>query len=489
MSRLKQMTHLWLPYLASDVLAVAVAYYTTVWLRIYSEWGAALFTRINVLLGVRSTGDVGEIRGWFYLASAPRIIFLLAASICILYAMMNLYSGRRFIKRRPVSWHILVANVMALSVFFAYWYLRRNTFHPRSFFVTLLLFNVFFCIVFRGLLGKLLSYVRQKKEANRCPVLLVGESKEADYIKRLIDSDHPHGLLITEQIGFEPEEPIDVLVGKICEAIRERHVEMVVLSDARLSIVQIMKILEVTGELGVAVKVLSDKMYVLQNQAKLSVDMVNSLPLVHFAEPSAGERSMLLRRVLSSICTVFLTLLMLPVLVLIAVLIKLTSRGPVLFVQERMGVNRKPFRMYKFRTMRECSEEAQAQLEEFNESGDGLFKIKDDPRVTWIGRLMRRFSLDELPQFFNVIKGDMIIVGPRPLPRRDFENYYEEWHYRRHVGMPGLTCLWQVSGRSEIDFHNMCILDVYYLRNRSWVLDLKIFLKTFWVVLFGRGAY
>jgi lipopolysaccharide/colanic/teichoic acid biosynthesis glycosyltransferase len=109
--------------------------------------------------------------------------------------------------------------------------------------------------------------------------------------------------------------------------------------------------------------------------------------------------------------------------------------------------------------------------------------------VTAVGRFLRRFSLDELPQLINVIRGEMTLVGPRPLPRRDFENYYEEWHYSRHSGMPGLTCLWQVSGRSDIDFHNMCILDVYYLRNQNWVLDLKIILKTLWVVLFAKGAY
>ena len=174
---------------------------------------------------------------------------------------------------------------------------------------------------------------------------------------------------------------------------------------------------------------------------------------------------------------------------MIALLVRLTSKGPVLFVQERIGVNREPFNMYKFRTMHDRADELMAQVEEFNESGGGLFKIKHDPRVTPVGRFLRRFSLDELPQLVNVVLGRMVFVGPRPLPRRDFENYYEEWHYSRHGGMPGLTCLWQVSGRSDLDFHKMCILDVYYLRNRSWVVDSKILLRTVWVVLFAKGAY
>ena len=109
--------------------------------------------------------------------------------------------------------------------------------------------------------------------------------------------------------------------------------------------------------------------------------------------------------------------------------------------------------------------------------------------MTPVGKFLRRFSIDELPQLFNVLKGDMSIVGPRPLPRRDFEGYYENWHYSRHEGLPGITCLWQVSGRSDLDFHNMCILDVYYLRNRSWMLNLKILVRTVHAVLFARGAY
>jgi lipopolysaccharide/colanic/teichoic acid biosynthesis glycosyltransferase len=139
--------------------------------------------------------------------------------------------------------------------------------------------------------------------------------------------------------------------------------------------------------------------------------------------------------------------------------------------------------------MHNDAEQAQAEMEELNESAGALFKMRKDPRVTGVGRLLRRFSLDELPQLFNVLRGDMTIVGPRPLPKRDFENYYEDWHYGRHAGLPGLTCLWQISGRSDLDFESMCVLDIYYLRNRTWVLDLKILFRTVWVVLFARGAY
>jgi lipopolysaccharide/colanic/teichoic acid biosynthesis glycosyltransferase len=217
--------------------------------------------------------------------------------------------------------------------------------------------------------------------------------------------------------------------------------------------------------------------------------MIHGIPLVHFEAPSHSQQFVRIRRVAATLGAWAVLILSLPLTLALALLIRVSSAGPMLFVQERIGVNRKPFRMYKFRTMYDRAEELQAQVEEFNESGAGLFKIRRDPRITPVGRFLRRFSLDELPQLINVIRGEMALVGPRPLPRRDFENYYEDWHYGRHAGMPGLTCLWQVSGRSDLDFHNMCILDVYYLRNRNWILDLKILLKTFWVVLFAKGAY
>jgi len=331
--------------------------------------------------------------------------------------------------------------------------------------------------------------------------VLIGLNEEADFLKVFIDDLQPHGIRIAGRMEFDsafaeamsdkPEEPFEKFIGKLEGSIREHNAIMIISADKRLSLAQIMQILELADRLDVAIKILSDKMDVIMNQARMPVDMVHGVPLVHFEIPSAGGMGMpeRVRRGLSIAFGYLATAVLFPGMGLMALLIRLTSQGPVFFIQERIGVNRKPFRMYKFRTMYDRADEAQAEMEEFNESGRGLFKIRKDPRVTPVGRFLRRFSLDELPQLINVIRGEMVIVGPRPLPRRDFENYYEEWHYSRHSGMPGLTCLWQVSGRSEIDFHNMCILDVFYLRNRNWILDLKIILRTFWVVLFAKGAY
>ena len=183
------------------------------------------------------------------------------------------------------------------------------------------------------------------------------------------------------------------------------------------------------------------------------------------------------------------TLFLLPLLLLIAVLIKLDSPGPVFFVQERFGFNKRRFGMIKFRSMVVDAPARQAALEHLNETGGPTFKIKQDPRVTRIGAFLRRTSLDELPQLFNVLRGEMSLVGPRPLPIRDVERFSEAWLMRRFSVKPGITGLWQVSGRSDTDFAHAIKLDLRYIDRWSLAMDIKILLRTFQAVLRTRGAY
>ena len=177
-----------------------------------------------------------------------------------------------------------------------------------------------------------------------------------------------------------------------------------------------------------------------------------------------------------------------PVLLTCAAVIRFTSPGPVLFTQFRYGHNRRQFRMYKFRTMVTNAERLQASLESKNEVQGPVFKIRADPRVTPAGQVMRKLSLDELPQLFNVLRGDMSLVGPRPLPVRDVLRFNEAWLMRRFSVRPGLTCLWQVNGRSETAFDQWVRLDLDYIDNWSLALDMRILIKTVPVVLSGSGA-
>jgi exopolysaccharide biosynthesis polyprenyl glycosylphosphotransferase len=177
-----------------------------------------------------------------------------------------------------------------------------------------------------------------------------------------------------------------------------------------------------------------------------------------------------------------------PLWALIALAIKLDSRGPIFFVDRRIGVGEREFPMLKFRTMVADAPALQPELEAENEAAGALFKIRDDPRVTRVGRFLRRFSLDEIPQVLDVLKGHMSLVGPRPLPLRDYK-LLEDWHRRRYRVLPGMTGLWQISGRSGLSFDDLVRLDFTYLENWSIWLDISIIVKTIPAVITRRGAY
>jgi lipopolysaccharide/colanic/teichoic acid biosynthesis glycosyltransferase len=194
------------------------------------------------------------------------------------------------------------------------------------------------------------------------------------------------------------------------------------------------------------------------------------------------------KRTFDLVGAALLLIVLSPLLILLALLVKLTSRGPVLHRGMRPGIAERPFACLKFRTMYAGAEQEQEELESRNEKTGAIFKLRDDPRVTPVGRVLRRFSLDELPQLFNVLRGDMSLVGPRPLPVRDFERL-EEWHRRRYRVLPGMTGLWQVSGRSDLGFDELVRLDFLYIERWSMFTDLAILLRTIPAVLRRRGAY
>jgi exopolysaccharide biosynthesis polyprenyl glycosylphosphotransferase len=186
--------------------------------------------------------------------------------------------------------------------------------------------------------------------------------------------------------------------------------------------------------------------------------------------------------------SLFLLVIFSPLFLVSAVLIKRSSPGPVFFAQERVGLNKRRFRLYKFRTMIPDAERKLAELECFNELSGPVFKIKNDPRITPIGKFLRKTSIDELPQLYNVLIGDMSLVGPRALPVRDYNGFDQDWHRRRFSVRPGITCLWQINGRNNIPFDQWMELDLEYIDNWSLWLDAKILLKTIPAVISGHGA-
>lgn len=224
----------------------------------------------------------------------------------------------------------------------------------------------------------------------------------------------------------------------------------------------------------------------------------NSLRLLRPQEPverpvgdldQLGEHPMpRAKRAMDVVCSGTALLILSPLLVTLAALVKFSSPGPVLFVQRRAGVGGRPFNFYKFRSMHADAEDRKAELQDQNEADGPIFKIKEDPRVTPIGRVLRRYSLDELPQLYNVLKGDMSLVGPRP-PTLDEVANYEKWHRKRLSLKGGLTCTWQVSGRSDVSFTEWMRMDARYAKRRNLGTDLRLILRTVRAVATGRGAY
>ena len=222
---------------------------------------------------------------------------------------------------------------------------------------------------------------------------------------------------------------------------------------------------------------------------KAYVDELQGIPVMTIQSGPQDSWQLVAKRVIDLLGSATLLFALAPFLIFIAILIRFDSPGPVFFTQERVGLNKRRFRILKFRTMTNGSDQQQGSLEHLNEAEGPVFKIRNDPRVTPLGRFLRRFSIDELPQLINVLKGDMSLVGPRPLPIRDVNRIDHQWHKRRFSIKPGITCLWQVNGRSNIGFNDWVRMDLDYIDKWSLALDLLILMKTIPAVFRGPGAY
>jgi exopolysaccharide biosynthesis polyprenyl glycosylphosphotransferase len=316
----------------------------------------------------------------------------------------------------------------------------------------------------------------------RSRVLWVGSPDENS---RLRNSLSLAERLQLESIGdFDPAERA---AGEIVPLLHEHSINAVVVNLAGVDTARLPAVLAACEREGVSVVVRPG--FFGRSPFGMRIDWFAGEPVIHYSAQSAPPSHLLLKQIFDYLVGLLLLVLVSPLLLILAIAIKLTSPGPIFFRQERAGLNGRPFQLLKFRSMRIDAEQQQEKLAALNEMTGPVFKIAKDPRVTPIGRFLRRHSLDELPQLWNVVRGEMSLVGPRPLPVSEVKRFSDDAHRRRLSVRPGLTCLWQISGRNDISrFEDWVRLDLAYIDQWSLWLDLKILFGTIPVVLFGRGG-
>jgi len=320
--------------------------------------------------------------------------------------------------------------------------------------------------------------------------VLVGEGEQLTKLRHMLGSDRSgiryEFLGAVAPQGDTGELPFLGGLEQIARILREHDVHELIVADGGFSEDELFQLVEEAHRYGVRVKIAPRTTELLLQRAEYIPG--EGAPLFELRPPAFAGWQWGVKRSFDVVVSSIVIVVGSPVWAAIACAIKLTSPGPVFYRDQRIGLGDRPFGMIKFRTMYADAADRQAALEASNEASGPLFKIKDDPRVTRIGRFLRRFSVDELPQVLNVLAGEMSLVGPRPLPIRDYDQL-QEWHRRRYLVLPGMTGLWQVSGRIDLTFDDLVRLDFYYIENWSIWLDISILAKTLPAVLARRGAY
>ena len=392
------------------------------------------------------------------------------------------YDRTMFSTRWEMLWRllrgcVLVTVGLTILLFFV------RVYPPRS--VIIWFGCISFTLVFLKEELRRLSYRTQFTQAQlRRRFILVGAAADTARLRQEIHARSDGGIEILAELDLAVS-PVERLVS----LLHEHSANGVILSARHTYFEQVEAAILACEIEGVEAWLVAD--FFKTQLSRATFDDFLGRPVMVFRTAPEASWQGVLKKVIDFTGSLLLLVLLIviPVLPIIALLIKLTSPGPILFRQKRAGLNGQPFTMYKFRTMVTNAEQLQAELAALNEMSGPVFKVSNDPRITPIGRFLRKFSLDELPQLFNVLRLDMSLVGPRPLPVHEVERFDDVAHRRRLSVKPGLTCLWQIRGRNKIvKFQDWVRLDLEYIDNWSLWLDLKILIRTIPVVFFGAGA-
>lgn len=407
----------------------------------------------------------------------------------LIYSALSIYDGRKFLRAMDefaiLSLAMLIASVSAAGIlYFSYRELSR------ALFVVFVLLVYLFCLVWR-ILARIYFRAQKKSPGLARRVLVVGAGPLGQKVKdQLRESEQPDLVFV----GYVDDPSAtslgdDVLLGNAVEirAVLQRHqITDVVIALPYSAYHQMGEIVQKMEDLPVQVWVALG--FFDLALYKTSIEDFAGIPMLDLRASAIDDYQRMMKRAFDVFFGTIALLFALPLMALAALMIFFEDGAPVLFRQKRVGENGRLFEMLKFRTMVRNAEQIQSQVEKRDADGNLIHKSKDDPRVTKIGKFLRRFSLDELPQFINIVRGDMSLVGPRPEMPYLVEKY-QPWQRKRFAVPPGLTGWWQVSGRSDKPMHLHTEDDLYYIQNYSIWLDIQILMRTVWVVLVGKGSY
>jgi len=413
----------------------------------------------------------------------------------LILSAFGMYTSRRMSRRRDEIIDIFKATTTGTAVILIAAIVFRIRMVRPIFVIVFWVGSTLSTAAARLVMRFILRRVRERGR-NLRDMLIVGTNVRAVQFARKVEATPGLGYRV---IGFVDDDwqglgqfqssgyPLACSFGGIPSFLRETVVDEVVMALPMRSLHSpASQIAALCEQQGITLRSLPN-MFDLKLARSRVEDFEGDSVVTHYTGSPEGW-PVVVKRMLDFAVSLFLILLLVPIFAIAALLIKLTSRGPVLFVQKRLGLNKRRFSIYKFRTMVPDAEKRIAEIQHLNEVSGPVFKITNDPRMTPIGRFLRKTSIDELPQLFNVLKGEMSLVGPRPLPVRDYEGFSQDWQRRRFSVRPGITCLWQVGGRSSVAFEKWMELDLQYIDKWSLWLDFQILLRTIPAVLRGSGA-
>ncbi len=406
--------------------------------------------------------------------------------------------GGYYVPRRLGMWFdqmsiIVRATPTAILVMIGITLLFQPFFYSRLIF----LYTSILIIILLGLerfwWGIVLGQLRQR-DIGVSRVLIVGAGDVGRTVIRTVMAQPEFGYRIVALVDDHAEHsalsigPVPAIGGtqRLPQIIAEKNIDEVIVTLSWTDHQRILEIFQLCESLGVRTRTVPDLFQLSLN--RVDVEDLGGVPVIGLKVASIQGANRFVKRAMDVAIGSMMLLVAAPIMAVVTLAIKLDSRGPVIFKQKRVGVHGQEFVVFKFRSMREGADEEKVNLLEFNEMTGPLFKMREDPRITRMGRFMRRSSLDELPQLFNVLRGEMSMVGPRPHTSAEVAQY-QNWQRQVLEAPPGLTGLAQVSGRSQLSFDEQCLLDIYYIENWSPALDLKILLRTVPKWLSGEGAY